>query len=312
MLFAPRLLEKNPWIMTNSSSYRYRIVDVFTTRLFEGNPLAVFPDADALDRATMQRIAREMNLSETVFIVSPANRDCVARLKIFSPARELDFAGHPTVGAGFVLVESGRAGSDGAFVVEENVGRVPVRVDDSQPPMLWLTTPPIRERARLTRSECAAALGVPLSDVADVEPQLLDAGNPTVFVALRSKEAVDRSALDARGAAALRRELANAICVFVFTPTPSGAYSRMFSPDYGVAEDPATGSATGPLALFMMRNALVSGKGGTRFVSEQGTKMGRRSLLHVHIRGEMGADGIEVGGNVVPVAEGALSLRDVD
>src|SRR5205085_10446199 len=115
-----------------------------------------------------------------------------------------DFAGHPTVGAAFVLVETGLARSNGGFAVEENVGSVAVRVDASEPPMLWLTTPPIRERARLSRSECAAAVGVPLSDVADVEPQLLDAGNPTLFVALRNKDAVDRAALDARRAAALR------------------------------------------------------------------------------------------------------------
>src|SRR5213082_2064425 len=100
MLFAERRTGKNLWIMPK---YSYRIVDVFTTRQFEGNPLADFPDAEGLDRATMQRIAREMNLSETVFIVAPAASDCVARLKIFSPARELDFAGHPTVGAAFVL-----------------------------------------------------------------------------------------------------------------------------------------------------------------------------------------------------------------
>jgi trans-2,3-dihydro-3-hydroxyanthranilate isomerase len=98
-------------------------------------------------------------------------------------------------------------------------------------------------------------------------------------------------------------------CVFFFTPTDSGAYSRMFAPEYGIVEDPATGSSTGPLALYMMLNGLAPKASGTRFVSEQGTKMGRRSFLHVHIRGEMGSEAIEVGGHVTPVAEGSMVVR---
>ena len=98
------------------------------------------------------------------------------------------------------------------------------------------------------------------------------------------------------------------ICVFVFTPVPEGAYARMFAPEYGVPEDPATGSSTGPLAAFMIRHRLVSGAAGMRFVSEQGTKMGRRSLLYVELHGAGGADGIDVGGYVTPIAEGTLKL----
>ena len=97
-------------------------------------------------------------------------------------------------------------------------------------------------------------------------------------------------------------------CVFVFAPTSGGAYSRMFAPEYGIIEDPATGSSTGPLAAFMLRHGLVSGDAGARFVSEQGTKMCRRSILHVQLNGEQGADGIEVGGYVSPVAEATLWL----
>ena len=99
------------------------------------------------------------------------------------------------------------------------------------------------------------------------------------------------------------------ICVFVFTPVPEGAYARMFAPEYGVPEDPATGSSTGPLAAFMIRHHLVSGAAETRFVSEQGTKMGRRSFLHVTVHGAMGRDGIEVGGNAVDVSQATLLLE---
>ena len=98
------------------------------------------------------------------------------------------------------------------------------------------------------------------------------------------------------------------MCVFVFAPTSDGAYSRMFAPEYGIVEDPATGSSTGPLALYMMRNGLIANEDGTHFISEQGTKMGRRSILHVHIFGKGGSIGIDVGGRVTPIASGTMTL----
>src|SRR5207248_362963 len=151
------------------------------------------------------------------------------------------------------------------------------------------------------RAACATALGLSVQDILDVRPQLLDAGNPTLIVPLRDKAAVDRASADMRAIQTLRGNPEPG-CLFVFTPTPDGAYSRNFTPEFGVAEDPATGSSTGPLALYMMRNGLAPSASGTRFISEQGTKMGRRSILHINIKGEMGREGIEVGGNVISVA----------
>ena len=119
---------------------------------------------------------------------------------------------------------------------------------------------------------------------------------------------MDRAWLDLQGARKLKGLEEELACVFVFAPTAEGAYSRMFAPDFGVVEDPATGSSTGPLALFMMRHGLASSASGTSFFSEQGTKMQRRSILHVQVHGEKGADGIEVGGHVAPLAEGTMSL----
>jgi trans-2,3-dihydro-3-hydroxyanthranilate isomerase len=119
---------------------------------------------------------------------------------------------------------------------------------------------------------------------------------------------VDRAWADRSTVAALHGSMSERSCVFVFTPTPEGAYSRMFAPEYGLVEDPATGSATGPLAAYMMRHGLAAHADGTRFVSEQGTKMGRRSLLYVTIHGDHGANGIEVGGRVAPFAEGTFQL----
>ena len=171
--------------------------------------------------------------------------------------------------------------------------------------MLWLTTPAIQDGPLFDRAACATALGLSVDDTLNVKPQLLQAGNRFIFIALRDRAAVDRAFIGADAIQKLRgaddREPSG---VFVFTPTTDGAYSRVFVPEFGVAEDPATGSATGPLALYMMRNGLAP---SSRFVSEQGTKMGRPSALHINIRGEMGAGGIEVGGHTTSVAEGWMN-----
>ncbi len=268
--------------MPSPRSYRYRVVDVFTTQPLEGNPLAVFPEASGLDDVTMQKIAREMNLSETVFVVPATRASLAAGVRIFTPTRELPFAGHPTVGTSFVLLDEGTvpAGTK-QFVLEEKVGPVPIRVETGERPLIWLTTPPISYGRTYDRLRCAQALGVAAHDLLDITPQWLSAGNPTVFIALRDRRAVDDAWLDSHGVSIIKGADAAPICVFVFTPAPEGAYARMFAPEYGVPEDPATGSSTGPLAAFMIRHRLVSGAAGTRFVSEQGTKMGRRSILYV-------------------------------
>jgi len=172
-----------------------------------------------------------------------------------------------------------------------------------------LRTPAIHEGRCLNGSLCASALGLEPHDLLPVEPQMLNAGNPTVVVAVKDKAAVDRAWLDLAGLRSLKDMESESFCVFVFTPTPDGAYSRMFAREYGIPEDPATGSSTGPLAIFMMRRGLISNAAGTRFVSEQGTRMGRRSLLHVVIKGENGMDGIYIGGQVTPIIEAVMTLN---
>jgi trans-2,3-dihydro-3-hydroxyanthranilate isomerase len=293
--------------MGRDQEYRYRVVDVFTEHPLEGNALAVFPDSAALDTTTMQRIARELNLAETAFVLPPTRSDCAARVRIFTPAKEMLFAGHPTIGTAFVLLDEGLVpGEAGDFLLEENIGPVPVRVETAARPMLWLRTPSIEAGRCYDPALCARVLGLTIQDLLEIPPQRLSAGNPTIFVALRDRLAVDRAWLDLTGMRQLRGSDAEQACVFVFTPTAQGAYSRMFAPEYGIAEDPATGSSTGPLVAFMMRHELISNAAGTRLISEQGTKMGRRSMLHVHVRGERGADGIEVGGHVTPLVTATM------
>jgi trans-2,3-dihydro-3-hydroxyanthranilate isomerase len=295
--------------MNSLRSYRYRVVDVFTKQPLEGNALAVFPDASGIDDATMQKIAKEMNLSETTFVGPATRADCAANVRIFTPTREMVFAGHPTIGTSFVLLDEGIVPEDSErFILEEKVGPVSIRVDQGERPLIWLTTPPISYGRTFDRELCARALGLESSDLLEITPQLLSAGNPTIFIAVKDKEVVDRAWLDLQGMTIFKDGQREPACVFVFAPTPGGAYSRMFAPEYGIIEDPATGSSTGPLAAFMLRHGLVSGDAGARFVSEQGTKMGRRSILHVQLHGEQGADGIEVGGYVSPVAEATLRV----
>ncbi len=287
----------------------YHLVDVFTQKALEGNALAVFPDGRNLDDATMQAIAREMNLSETSFVLPSARTDCVARVRIFTPNYEMEFAGHPTIGTAFVMQQEGLVPrGETAFTLEENVGGVRVRIEAGTDPLIWLQTPAITTGERYDRGACAAALGLNESDLLPEVPcELWTAGNPNIYIALRDRSVVDRASIDATKFRALSHVDAKN-CMFVFAPTPEGAYSRMFAPEQGIVEDPATGSAMGPLAAFMMKYGLSSRKNGTRFVSEQGTKMQRRSFLHVLVHGDGGADGIEVGGHVTALARATMTL----
>jgi trans-2,3-dihydro-3-hydroxyanthranilate isomerase len=297
-------------ILAIALEFSYHIVDVFTDKPLEGNALAVVTDASALDGAAMQRVAREFNLSETSFILPSLSRNGAPRIRIFTPYNEMEFAGHPTLGTAYVARKLELVPRDAAsFALEENVGLVGVRVDEGADPLLWLTTPPIRSLASAPRDACARALSLDENELLPEVPcETLSAGNPTLFIALRDEAAVDRARLDESAARSILRGPNAGACVFAFAPATNGAYSRMFAPHLGVPEDPATGSATGPLAAFMMKHGLARGDDGTRFVSEQGTKMGRRSLLHVLVHGTGGSEGIEVGGRVTPVAEGAFKF----
>jgi trans-2,3-dihydro-3-hydroxyanthranilate isomerase len=288
-------------------AFRYRVVDVFTTVALEGNPLAVFTDATGLDSATMQRIAREMNLSETTFVTPASHAGATARVRIFTPANEMPFAGHPTLGTAFVLRDDGRAGD--AIVLEENVGDVPVRVEHVDGhARFWLTSPAITFGQRVDPASVATALGLTTSDLLPgVPPEFATVGPTFLYVALRDRAAVDRAELSSR----LLREAVpghHPLQVFVFTPDDGGAYSRMFAEEAGVVEDPATGSATGPLAAYLLRHGLAPRTSGSCIRSEQGVKMGRRSLLYALLHLDGDALRVEVGGSVVPVAEATLTL----
>jgi trans-2,3-dihydro-3-hydroxyanthranilate isomerase len=276
----------------------YYVVDVFTAVPLLGNPLAVFPDATGVDSGTMQRIARELNLSETAFILPRESDDLRTRVRIFTPGSELQFAGHPTIGTAFVMRTLGIVPRDSRnFVLQENVGDVAIRVDRGEDPIIWLTTPPIEKLGECARERCAAMLGLQSNQlVANVPCEILSAENSFIFVAVDRPATVDQARFDMAVFEQIVKDRSTPTSVFIFAATDTGAYSRMF------------GSELGPLALFMMKYGLAQKRDGTRFVSEQGTKMGRQSLLHVHVHGESGADGIEVGGHVAELAKAVMRI----
>jgi trans-2,3-dihydro-3-hydroxyanthranilate isomerase len=270
----------------------YVLVDVFTDRKFGGNQLAVFRDADGLDDPSMQAAAKELNLPETTFVV-PAVNGGDHRLRIFTPARELPFAGHPTVGTAFVLA----AGRDATLRLEEQVGTlaVTVRAGFTEMEQPLPTFEPVEDRA-------AVAASVSL-DIGDLEPALPieigSSGNRFMFVAVKSLDAVKRAS---------PRGLAEAAYIFSTQTVEPGStvHGRMYAPWQGIAEDPATGSANGPLGAYLVRHGIANGE---RIVSEQGYEMGRPSLLYIRVGG--GRDriaSVHVGGRCAIAGGGWLDL----
>jgi trans-2,3-dihydro-3-hydroxyanthranilate isomerase len=288
-----------------------RIVDVFTEKALAGNQLAVVLDGRDLSTDVMQRIAREMNFSETTFVLPPDEPAHAAKLRIFTPATELPFAGHPTVGTAWVLSDEGLVpGGALEFVLEEGVGPVSVRgVKVKDRLLFWMTHPPLTFGEVFAHTQLADALGLSLSDfVAEVPAQVASTGSPFLFAALRDARSVDAAVSDRLRLQHLLRD-GSAHGVFMFSVLPRNRlYSRMFSVD--TPEDPATGSASGPLVAFAVKYGLVKRAPKVSMISEQGTKMGRQSFVHIELTyGDDATDipsRIEVGGSVMPVLKGEL------
>lgn len=298
--------------------YKYLHLDVFTDTPFEGNQLAVFPDGRGLEPATMQAIAKEMNFSETTFIL-PAEDKGDVRMRIFTPDAELPMAGHPTVGSTFALAHLGTiARGRPEFVFELGVGPTPVALEwgDSGLSFAWMTQQrPLFGRAPDELTDLAAALGLEAGDLADgPPPQEVSCGLPFFFVRLATRRAVDAAGVDRRALARFYdRHRVRELPIFIFT-TEGGAptatcYSRMFAPGLGVTEDPATGSASGPLGCYLVHHGVLTPDEGGRIVSLQGRKMGRPSWIHIDIGTADGAiNRVRVGGRSVVVGEGTLRV----
>lgn len=300
---------------------KYMHLDVFTSRRFEGNQLAVFFDAGALDTAAMQTIAREMNFSESTFLMPAERPDTDIRMRIFTPGVELPMAGHPTIGTTFALAHTGviAPGRD-HFVFGLGVG--PTRVE-----LRW-------ERTRLT----FAAMDQRLPEIrqpaapadlivraAGVDPQAhlrtglpieeISCGVPYLMVPLATRADVDAASADVSTLLQIKSAFpADHTGIYLFSTESFGddvtAYSRMFASGLGIAEDPATGSACGPLGCYLVRHGLVSRERAGQIVNWQGVAMGRPSRIHVAIGQDVtgAVSRVQVGGEAVLVAQGELAV----
>lgn len=299
---------------------RYFTADVFTDRRFGGNQLAVFPDARAIAPELMPQIAREFNYSETTFVLPPADPKHTARVRIFTPGGELQFAGHPTVGTAHVMATIGAvplAGPETRIVLEEGVGPVPViiRADGDRPTFAQLSAAKLPEVGPPPPSNetLAAMLSLSPSDVCDGEmsPEAVSCGTPFLFVPLRDRAAVARARIRVDlWESALASYITDKVFVFAMEGERPGSdvRARMFAPGIGVPEDPATGSACVALGGYLAdRDPRFDGT--LRWIVEQGFEMGRPSILEVEADKKNGAvTAARVGGTTVVVCEGTMTL----
>ncbi len=297
--------------------YRFVQVDVFTREIFGGNPLAVYPNAEGLDREEMQRIAREMNLSETAFVLPPSSPGADFKVRIFTPQREIPFAGHPVIGTCFVLGEEERIGPKegkkviklelglGVFPVEVVfLGREPLLVKMEQRPPEFLGI--YGEMELLAR-----LLSLPLErlDLLKGPAEVVSTGLPFLIIPLTSQRALSQAKINPSILETVAQELDTSL-IALFTMDGTGGNrirARVFAPFHGVSEDPATGSAAGCFGAYLVKHGLIKGEPTATVEIEQGVELRRPSLIQVELAlGEGVIDRVWVAGNVVRVLEGTI------
>jgi trans-2,3-dihydro-3-hydroxyanthranilate isomerase len=304
--------------------YRFIQVDVFTDEPFGGNPLAVFPDARGLSTKEMQCLAREMNLSETTFVLPPQDRSADFKVRIFTPAAELPFAGHPVVGTHWVLANLGMVD------LKEPVTQVNFELGVGVLPASLLVSNGRVEKVVMTQdnptfhaivddiTDLAKGLGVKPEEIkgAGYPVQVVSTGLPQMMVPIRSLssiQALDPGRLDTMSLNRACIEAGTDI-VLVFsleTESPQAdVHTRVFAPLHGVPEDPATGSANGALGAYLVQHRLVTITEPTvNIISEQGSEIGRPSTLFIEVDViDENPTTIRVGGQVVPIAEGVIKF----
>jgi trans-2,3-dihydro-3-hydroxyanthranilate isomerase len=293
-------------------SIPYTILDVFAEAPLDGNPLAVFRGAGSLSTELMQRIAREMNLSETTFILSDTPRDGGYDVRIFTPVIEIPFAGHPTLGTAHVIAHQIAQTPPPQVTLNLKVGPIPVSFEpDKRGEILWMRqrAPEFAEKFDVTR--VAEALSISLGDVDSAFPvQCVSTGFPFVIAPLRTMAAVKKARIHHERFEHLVRN-SSAKAIFLFSretyDSANQINARMFAPFHGVAEDPATGSANGCLAAYLIEHRYF-GKDSIDLRVEQGYEIKRPSILYLRARRTEDSIEVNVGGRVLVSARGELSL----
>lgn len=286
-------------------------LDVFTSKPFVGNPLAVITDGDGLSAALMQAIAREMNLSETVFVQRPTSNQALARLRIFTTTRELPLAGHPVIGTWFLLAELGVVpASEGLVVIRQQTGAgiLPVEFTfhDGRPKRVTMVQKPARfARPRYSRNELAQALGLKLGEIDSSLPlEYVSTGIFNLMVPLTSRSALARIHMEMRHLAGLVSSAG--VMAYCFALGKRGkAYARGMLP-WGIVEDPATGSAGGSLGAYLVRHRRL--RAGESLEITQGVEMGRPSHIFVEVQQVRGRLVPRVSGSAVRIYEGYIDV----
>ncbi len=302
------------------SGYRYLHYDVFTDRRFGGNQLAIFPDAAGLATGMMQQIAREIGFAETTFVMPAERADTDVRMRIFTPATEMPMAGHPVIGSTFARARERRitTGRD-HWVFGLKIGPLPVELEWKGSALSF-----VRMTQRLPEfgptfnaADVAPALGLPEAAIraTNLPIQQVSCGVPFVMVPVATRADVDRAFPDARAFNALAEKSGQEhFSVYLFS-TERGedaatVYTRMFAPGLGVYEDPATGSASGPLGCYLVKHSVIGERDATAILNLQGMTLGRPSWIHITIDLAEGAiSRVRVGGTSVFVAEGTMEVE---
>ena len=282
---------------------RFRLLDVFCDRPFAGNQLCVVPEVPgSLDDEGMQTLAREIAFSETTFVTSAAGDRY--HMRIFTPDQELPFAGHPTLGTAYLMVSEGRVASPAIQTTE--VGEVPVEIDIGRGWGRMRQRPPVFGAEFDDRPATARAAGLDADDLhPDLPVQVVSTGLAPVLVPVRDLETLRRAERVVRGT----REIcdrAGGECLYLFATGAGGVTARMFDPGVGIGEDPATGSAAGPLGAYLAQRGVAGMPG--RVIVAQGEQVGRPSFLHVEVSPEDDSFSIHLGGGVRIVGEGSFVL----
>jgi trans-2,3-dihydro-3-hydroxyanthranilate isomerase len=293
--------------------YQYQLIDVFSDTPFCGNPLAVFTDAQGLSTDLMQKIARELNLSETTFVLPSSSTDYDYAVRIFTPTSELTMAGHPTIGTAFALAHVDKLDDAQRVVFEEGVGPVSVTM---MAPMTTMQHPMPEYGGEYSDREAAAAsLTLSRSDLLAGAPvQAISCGVPFTLIPIRDLDALQRIQFraDIWSRTIGRSEAPHVMAFTLDAPAPSVARCRVFAPALGVTEDPATGSACGSLGAYIVRHRMVDYTSQSHFVMTQGVEMGRPSQVHVILTVERDKiTSLRVGGQCVWAGRGEIHISPI-
>jgi len=302
-----------------SETIKFQIIDVFTSEPFGGNPLAIFDDADNLSSEQMLKIAKELNLSESVFLNKPAH-DGDVKMRIFTPGMELPTAGHPTIGTAFYLlkIKDIIPKNDLELILEQNIGdlKVQFQKEESKISKILMEQPlPKFEQTFKDKKLVSSLISVKEEDIEEDFPcRIVNCGNPFLIIPIKSKAAIDNMKLNNELFSEILDEIfITGVMAFSLETVNKNnlTYSRMFAPHIGVPEDPATGSAHGPLASYLHNYNMADLS--TIRIGEQGYSMQRPSQIKMKIVQEAGKiSKVLVGGSCVHVGSGEIIIPQIN